>query len=173
MTVTVDPAQSGRGVVAWGLASPVESVPDLGVALVVADAPPVVADPRLLGVDHVVLMTTSLDATCGLIETHLGSPLKRVRDAGGGVRQGFHRLGDVIVEVVERPDLPAGPAHCWGFVFTVEDVDDLVSNWGDEVASAPRPAVQPGRRISSLRKGAGLATAVAFMTPHRSVDSAE
>jgi len=67
--------------------------------------------------------------------------------------------------------MPAGPAQCWGLVFSVADLDELVSSWGDEVVSAPRPAVQPGRRIASLRRGAGVATAVAFMTPHRSVDS--
>jgi hypothetical protein len=58
-----------------------------------------------------------------------------------------------------------GPAHCWGLVFTVTDLDELVGSWSDDVVSRPRDAVQPGRRIASLRRGAGLATAVAFMTP--------
>jgi hypothetical protein len=173
VTVTVDPEcpHGASGIVAWGLDHDVESVPDLGVRFVVADTEVGAADRPLLGVDHVVLMTSSLEATCALIDMHLGAPLKRVREVGNGVRQGFHRLGDVIVEVVETPEVPPGPPRCWGLVFTVDDLDALVSGWSDEVVSAPRPAVQPGRRIASLRRGAGLATAVAFMTPHRSVDS--
>lgn len=174
MTVTVDAGWSPgeAGIVAWGFDHDVQPAADLGVCFVEADHVAVEADPRLLGVDHVVLMTSSLDATCALVAAHLEAPLKRVRDAGSGVRQGFHRVGSVIVEVVETPDVPPGPPRCWGLVFTVDDLDALVARWSDDVVSAPRSAVQPGRRIASLRRGAGLATAVAFMTPHVSVDSA-
>lgn len=173
MTVTVDAGWShgGTGIVAWGVDHDVQPTADLGVRLVEAEHVAVNAGTRLLGVDHVVLMTASLEATCALVDTCLGAPLKRVRDAGNGVRQGFHRLGSVIVEVVETPQASPGPPQCWGLVFTVDDLDALVSGWSDDVVSAPRPAVQPGRRIASLRRGAGLATAVAFMTPHVSVDS--
>jgi len=171
VAVTVDPRADGRGIVAWGLDTPVAPHPDLGVALGVADPTPPPADDRLHGVDHVVLMTASLDRTCGVVDEVLGAPLKRVREVGGGVRQGFHRLGDVILEVVERPGATPGPASCWGLVFSVTDLDSLVAPWGEDLVSGPRDAVQPGRRIASLRPGAGLATAVAFMTPHRSVES--
>lgn len=165
--VVVDPGlkPSQSGIVAWGLDTPVDSVVELGVGFVLAPGLGDVADPRLLGIDHVVLMTASLEHTCRALAEALGAPLKRVRDAGGGVRQGFHRLGDVIVEVVETPGATPGPAQCWGLVFTVADLDALVEPWGDEVVSRPRDAVQPGRRIASLRRGTGLATAVGFMTP--------
>lgn len=171
VAVTVDPRADVRGIVAWGFDTSVESHPDIGIAFAVAEPPPPFADDRLLGVDHVVLMTDSLDRTCGAVEQVLGAPLKRVREVGGGVRQGFHRLGDVILEVVERPGATPGPASCWGLVFTVTDLDALVAPWDEDLVSGPRDAVQPGRRIASLRQGAGLATAVAFMTPHRSVES--
>ena len=175
VTVTVDASlmSTGQGIVAWGLDRPAPGADELGVTWHEYDGPHLGADARLLGVDHVVLMTSSLQRTSDVIAERLGAPLKRVREAGGGVTQGFHRLGDVIVEVVERPDAPPGPAHCWGLVFSVDDLDVLVAAWGDEVVSRPRAAVQPGRRIASLRREAGVATAVAFMSPHRSVDSPE
>jgi catechol 2,3-dioxygenase-like lactoylglutathione lyase family enzyme len=165
--VIVDPGlePTRAGIVAWGLDTPVDSVPELGVRFVQTPGLCDVGDHRLVGIDHVVLMTASLEQTCELIADRLGAPLKRVRDAGGGVRQGFHRLGDVIVEVVQAPGVAVGPAQCWGLVFTVTDLDELVGSWSDDVVSRPRDAVQPGRRIASLRRGAGLATAVAFMTP--------
>lgn len=165
--VVVDPRLEPKesGIVAWGLDTPAESDEQFGVRFVLPSGCGDVADERLLGIDHVVLMTASLEATCTALADRLGAPLKRVRDAGGGVRQGFHRLGDVIVEVVETPGATPGPAHCWGLVFTVAGLDALVEPWGDEVVSRPRAAVQPGRRIASLRRGAGLATAVGFMTP--------
>jgi len=173
--VVVDPRlePAGAGIVAWGLDTPVHSSPDavteLGVRFVTASGTCGVVDHRLVGIDHVVLMTASLEQTCEWIAHHLAAPLKRVRDAGNGVRQGFHRLGDVIVEVVEAPGTPSGPAQCWGLVFTVADLDALVEPCSDDMVSRPRDAVQSGRRIASVRRGAGLATAVAFMSPDRPV----
>lgn len=164
---------AGAGIVAWGLDTPVQSSPhtvtELGVRIMATSGSCDVHDHRLVGVDHVVIMTASLEQTCQWVAQHLGAPLKRVRDAGNGVRQGFHRLGDVIVEVVEAPGTPPGPAQCWGLVFTVVDLDALVEPWSDDLVSRPRDAVQSGRRIASLRRGAGLATAVAFMSPDRPV----
>ena len=92
-----------------------------------------------------------------------GEPLKRIRDAGGGVRQGFHRLGTVIVEIVEQPQ--ALRTALWGFVLTVDNLDDVAAHMGPDVLSPPRDAVQPGRRIAAFRSGVGLGTAVALITP--------
>jgi hypothetical protein len=66
--------------------------------------------------DHVVVSTSSLDRTCGAITAATGEPLKRVRDLGE-IRQGFHRLGPMIVEVVESARTTADTASLWGFVF--------------------------------------------------------
>ena len=104
---------------------------------------------------------------CRAIVERMGLPRKRVRDAGGGVRQGFHRAGDIILEVVERPDLPtAQPASIWGLVLVVDDIDATVAWLGPDAVGSPRDAVQPGRRIASLRREVGLGLAVALMTPH-------
>ena len=111
-------------------------------------------------------MTPSLDRTCGAISERLGLPLKRIREVGGGVRQGFHRAGPVIVEVVERPDIDAGAtARLWGLVFNVSDLDRAVADLGPDVIGEPRDAVQKGRRIATVRAEAGLGVPLALMTP--------
>ena len=121
---------------------------------------------NVLGVDHIVVMTGNLERTCEAITAVTRSPLKRIRDAGGGVRQGFHRCGKVIIEVVERPDIDAvTPASIWGLVLNVGDLDQCIDWLGPDVISAPRPAVQAGRRIATIKREAGLGIAVALMTP--------
>ncbi|MFM1751076.1 MAG: hypothetical protein RL119_38 [Actinomycetota bacterium] len=121
---------------------------------------------NVLGVDHIVVMTGNLERTCEAITAVTRSPLKRIRDAGGGVRQGFHRCGKVIIEVVERPDIDAvTPASIWGLVLNVGDLDQCIDWLGPDVISAPRPAVQAGRRIATIKREVGLGIAVALMTP--------
>jgi len=121
----------------------------------------------IVTIDHIVIMTGDLERTSRAIVERMGLPRKRVRDAGGGVRQGFHRAGDIILEVVERPDLPtAQPASIWGLVLVVDDIDATVAWLGPDAVGSPRDAVQPGRRIASLRREVGLGLAVALMTPH-------
>ena len=114
-------------------------------------------------IDHVVLMTDNLDRTCEAVTEVTGCPLKRVREVGE-IRQGFHRVGEggVILEVVERPDV--SHTSLWGLVIATPSFDDLVQSAGDLV-SEPKDAVQPGRRISTVKARAGLGIPVALMTP--------
>lgn len=167
----VEPGADGVGLRRWVLAGDQPGDFDIdGVATTVVAPGPTATDGthRLgaIGVDHVVVMTPSLDRTCAAIEAATGEPLKRVRDAGGGVRQGFHRFGSVIVEVVERPDLaPGSRASLWGLVFTVADLHEVAAWSGPDVLSPPKAAVQPGRFIATFRPEAGLGLPVALMTP--------
>lgn len=117
-------------------------------------------------IDHVVVYTPDLERTCGAIEAATGAPLKRVREVGS-LRQGFHRLGELIVEVVSFPQIVQDRATFWGLALNVADIDGLYERCGDEAMSAPKDAVQPGRRIASFRESAGLGLPVAVMTPHR------
>jgi len=118
-------------------------------------------------IDHIVITTGSLERSCGAITEQLGLPLKRIRDAGHGVRQGFHRAGSLILEIVERPDLaPETPAEVWGVVFVVDDLDATVAWLGPDAIGATRDAVQNGRRIASIKKEVGLGLPVALMSPH-------
>ena len=120
---------------------------------------------NIVGVDHVVVFTNDLERTSADVARVTGEPLKRIREAGDGVRQGFHRLGSVIVEIVEQKRIER--TFLWGFVLTVDNLDDVARHFGPDVLSPPRDAVQTGRRIAAFRSGVGLGTAVALMTPER------
>ncbi len=157
-----------QGLSGWGFDSVTESVDSVdGIPTTITVAPNENLDHSfdVASIDHVVVMTPSLDRTCGAIESRLGLPLKRVREVGGGVRQGFHRAGPVILEVVERPDIEfEQPARLWGVVFVVNDLDAAVERLGPDVIGTPRDAVQPGRRIATVKSGAGLVVPVALMS---------
>jgi hypothetical protein len=56
------------------------------------------------------------------------------------------------------------PAFFWGLAFVAPDLDATVAGMGDFVSEV-RPAVQPGRRIATLRRSAGLAVPIALITP--------
>lgn len=142
--------------------------------MVHVDEPPIVTTAStkpnfklsVAGVDHVVVLADDVRATCAEIAAQSGSPLKRVKEGDRGV-QGFHRFGSVILEVVERklvdPSQAAGIPLYWGFVITVQNLDEAVAHLGPDVIGAPKQAVQPGRLIATVRSGAGLGVPLAMM----------
>ncbi|HWE32491.1 MAG TPA: hypothetical protein VG410_03350 [Solirubrobacteraceae bacterium] len=134
-----------------------------GVPLVRADVGPdaAVHPNGVIGIDHFVLITPDFDRTAAACEA-AGMPFRRVRDAGG-FRQGFRRLGPAILEVVEALEMPPGPTRFWGLTFVASDLDALAALLGDRLRP-PKEAVQPGRRIATLDRSAGLSAHVAFMT---------
>jgi hypothetical protein len=107
-----------------------------------------------IGIDHVVAVTPDFDATAAALET-VGLALKRVRDAGG-FRQGFRRIGEPILELVEASRAPA--TAWWGLTITVTDLDALPA----DLIGSPKPAIQPGRLIATARSAG---TPLAFMSP--------
>jgi hypothetical protein len=117
-----------------------------------------------LGIDHVVVNTPDLERTSHALHEATGAELKRIRDAGNGVRQGFHRLGGVIIEIVSAPSMPAGDASLWGFVLNVADVHEVAAYLGPDVLSPPKPAVQKNRLIATFRGAVGLGVPVALMS---------
>lgn len=151
-----------RGIVGWTLGE---------------DASAEAAGPHPNGVvqiDHVVMLTPDLDRTVAELESQ-GFDLRRTRDAptpGGSTRQAFFRAGEPILEVVLAPESSSvardrsGPARLWGLAFGVDDLDHTSRSLGDLIGT-PRDAVQPGRRIATLRAEAGLGPAIAFMSPGR------
>jgi hypothetical protein len=156
-------------ILSWGLADlPSPSTAIDGLATVAATPPPAMpagADHPLgiVGFDHLVVMTSSLERTCAAISDATGEPLKRIREAGP-IRQGFHRLGAMIVEVVENAQVSDDVAHFWGFVWNVADIDAAFELLGADRLSPPKDAVQPGRRIATFRSAAGLGIPTAIMT---------
>ena len=106
-----------------------------------------VAHPNgAFAVDHVVVLTGSLDRTVSALQ-EAGLDLRR---RTGGMA--FLRLGSYILEVVERE---GDPARFWGLVVVVPDPGAVPG------AGPVKDAVQPGRRIATIR---GLGTALAVMS---------
>ena len=120
-------------------------------------------DLGVIGVDHVVINTPDLMRTSDALTAATGAPLKRVRDAGNNVQQGFHRLGSVVVEIVTAPSMQPGPASLWGFVLNVKDIYAVANHVGPDVLSIPKPAVQAGKLIATFRSSVGLSVPLALM----------
>jgi len=156
---------AGRGITGWTLRR-ISLHHDVdGLPTGVTTDPPPPETPHLNGavaIDHVVVTTPDFDRTSAALSA-AGIPLRRVRDAGG-FRQGFRRLGPAILEIVEAPKMPIGPARFWGLVVVVADLAGLRARLAPHVGEI-REAVQPGRHIATLEKGAGLSPRIAFMDP--------
>jgi hypothetical protein len=169
-------ADAGRGLIGWSLRE-VESTELDGLATTRSDRPPPgEAPPHPNGIsalDHVVAITPALERTVAALQT-AGLDLRRIREEptpAGAPRQAFFRLGATILEVVQEPAEaiergggPGRPAFFWGLAFLAPDLDATVAGLGDAVSEV-RDAVQPGRRIATLRRAAGLSLPVALMTP--------
>jgi hypothetical protein len=69
----------------------------------------------------------------------------------------------VILEVVQHGGVEPGPAKFWGITFAVADLDACAELLGDDLGSI-RNAVQPGRRIATIRPSAGLGLPVALIS---------
>lgn len=160
---------TGTGVQAWA----VEGVDGTVDGLLAIDLPPAEpVDAAVLhpngttAVDHVVVMTPDLDRTVAALE-EAGLEARRVRegDAGGRpIRQVFFRLGEPVLEVVGPPGPSGdGPARFFGLALTVADLEATATALGGHLGEV-RDAVQPGRRIATLRRSAGCTTAIAFMS---------
>ena len=157
---------SGTGVTDWTLRGIPDSVVDVdGVPAANSTAEPIEEVTHANGVtrvDHVVLMTPDLPRTISAVEA-LGLDLRRERDAGP-FRQAFFKLGDVILEVVGPQEPGEGATHIWGLTFCVDDLDATATFFGERVGRV-KDAVQPGRRITTLRgREIGISPAIAFMS---------
>ena len=111
------------------------------------------------------MLTPDLERTTAALEG-VGLERRRVREVetdDGPLRQGFFRLGEVILEVVAHPNVEAGPARFWGITFAVADLDAAAELLGDRLGTI-RDAVQPGRRIATVRRSAGLGLPVALIS---------
>lgn len=163
---------AGGGIVRCELAGvAADSIDGLPTTATTAPARPARAEPHPNGVvrlDHLVAFTPDLDRTVAAGRS-AGLDLRRVRDEpapAGSPRQAFFRLGEVILEIAQAPPgspLPAdAPARFFGLAFLVDAFDAAASAFADRLGE-PRPAVQPGRRIATVRREAGLGLPVVLM----------
>ncbi len=118
-----------------------------------------------VSIDHIVFFTDDLKRTTTAIEG-VGIELRRVREPdepGPPVRQAFFRAGEVILEVVENVRMEGLGIQFWGITMCVGDIDRTAALLGDRLGKV-HDAVQPGRRIATVRKEAGLGIPVAFIS---------
>jgi hypothetical protein len=169
---------AGKGLARWSLREIAEPAELDGLPTERSERPPPATAPAhpngVSGLDHVVAIAPALDRTIAALRA-AGLDLRRIREEptpAGAPRQAFFRLGPVILEVVQEPEEAierAGgstdrPAFFWGLAFLAPGLDATVASLGDRVGEA-RDAVQPGRRIATLRRAAGLSVPVALITP--------
>ncbi len=166
------------GIVGWALSglptdTQTDDVDGIPTSSSAADVPGAATHPNgVLAIDHIVVMSPDLDRTVRALGS-LGVEPRRHRDAelgGRPVRQIFFRFADVVVEVVGSPGTAGtGPATLWGITFLVADIDATAAFLGQHTTRV-KPAVQPGRRITTLRHqdfGMSVHTAMISPEPHR------
>jgi hypothetical protein len=176
VTIRLTGNGSERGIVSWSLRD-LQDVDLDGLPTSVSTRPlqpPGAEHPNgVLAIDHVVAMSPDFGRSVARIQ-EAGLDLRRVREVptpAGAPRQAFFRLGREILELVQEPEEivaraggPDRPARFWGLALIAGDLDRTVAALGEHVSEV-REAVQPGRRIATVRRSAGLAVAVALMSP--------
>jgi hypothetical protein len=169
------PAADRRGLVGWSLRGALNTRLD-GLPTEISEA-----DPRpqasmhpngVVSIDHIVAMSPAFARSVEALRS-AGLDLRRVREEptpAGAPRQAFFRLGDEILELVQEPEEivaraggPDRPARFWGMAVLVEDIERAVEGLGDHGGEV-REAVQPGRRIATVRRSAGLSVPLALMS---------
>jgi len=128
--------------------------------------PPGTLHVRALG--HVSLFVRDLDATrrfyrdvLGLAETGTGKN-GRIVFFSAGLRH--HDISCELARSDGPGPQPKGVPGLYHIAFTVEDLDATTALLGDRLGGV-KDAVQPGRRIATLRREAGAGIPLAFMSP--------
>jgi hypothetical protein len=174
--IRFDGGDSGKGLVGWSLrdlaSTELDGLPTRRSDRAAPPDPP--SHPNgIAALDHVVAISPDLDRTAVALRA-AGLDLRRMREEptpAGAPRQAFFRLGPTILEVVQEPPeaIERGggserPAFFWGLAFLAPDIEATVAFLGER-AGEIRDAVQPGRRIVTLRRSAGLAVPIAVLSP--------
>ena len=149
----------GTGIVGWSLRGlpsdrPIQDLDGVPTTTSGADPGTPATHPNgVTAIDHVVLLSPDLGRTVQALAA-VGVDPRRERDGelgGRPIRQIFFRFGDVIVEVVGSPDSAReGPSTLWGLTYVVADLATTAAFFGDRTTPV-KDAVQPGRRITTLR----------------------
>ena len=144
-----------------------------GIPLEIGEPGPSTEHPNgAIAIDQVVVATPEFERTASQLE-RMGLPLKReaIRplddDSETQVRQGFVRAGGAVIELVHTGRVPRGPAHVWGLGFISDRFDQALADL-DGLIGPARPAIQPGRRIATFARDAGLGLPVVLLDPEPS-----
>lgn len=165
------PQRPETGIVGWELTDiddgSIDGIMSLGTDV---SAPTPIEHPnRVTRLDHVVVMTPSLERTTSALRAFGFSPRRTrpIPDSDPPRSQVFFWAGDTIFEVV-GPDESTGaePARVWGLALTTDDMDAAATAIGQHLGPA-KPAVQPGRHIATVRtKDLDISLTLALLTPH-------
>ena len=160
---------AGRKITGWSLAG-------IDAGTVIDGLPITAASPAPDGsshangtveIDHVVVMSSAPERTIAALADHGIEPRARrhTDQYGPPFTQTFFRIGKPVLELI-GPDEPSDdePSRFYGIAFTVADLDATAAFFGDRLGRI-KDAVQPGRRIATLRKEAGAGLPLAFMSP--------
>lgn len=170
VTIHLVGAHGERGILGWSLDPPLAGAVD-GLAHLSTAAPveQAVHANGVTHVDHVVAGTPDVRRTIAALG-EVGLQPRRVVE---GVREAdrtyaFLLLGTCILEVIgpTRHDSEGTPrpAVFAGLAFVAPDLGAVATL--DGMAGEPKPAIQPGRSIVTLRtQQAGVSVPVAVLTP--------
>jgi len=167
--VSIRLGAAGRKIVAWSLDGVASGTAIDG--LITAHAPvgrAATDHPNgTVALDHLVVLSPAPERTVAALAEHGIEPRGRrhTDQYGPPFTQTFFRVGTPVLELI-GPDEPTGdePARFYGIAFTVADLDATAAFLGDRLDQV-KDAVQPGRRIATLRRKAGAGIPVAFMSP--------
>jgi hypothetical protein len=169
---------AGEGIVSWSLRDLASTELD-GLPTIISESPPSAPAAKhpngVIAIDHIVAVSLDFPRSVQALQA-AGLDLRRVREEptpAGAPRQAFFRLGSEILELVQEPQEALARrgssergVHFWGLAMLVEDLDATLERLGEK-SSPARAAVQPGRRIATLKRSAGLAVPLALITPQQ------
>lgn len=162
ITVELVGSAAGTGLLGWS----VDGFDSAVLPAAAVQRPPEDAEPNpngVVGIDHVVALTSDMEATMAALAAD-GLPVRRIREVpGGSLHQAFYVLGTALLELGGPVEGERG-ARFWGVTLVASDLDALAERLGPLLGSV-RDAVQPGRRIATLRREAGSSLPLAFITP--------
>ncbi|MFZ1160731.1 glyoxalase [Mycobacterium sp.] len=164
----------GTGVIGWSLRGLPDGWGDDLDGIPTTSSEAVLAMPAehangVIAIDHIVLFSPDLGRTVEALAA-IGVKPRRERDGdlgGRPIRQVFVRFGNVIIEVVGSPEITSeGPSTLWGITYVVADIDATAAFFADRVTPV-KDAVQPGRRITTLRhRDLGMSVRSALISSH-------
>jgi hypothetical protein len=167
--------QPSPGIVGWSLrglrSGELDGLPTAASeAPVPQDAP--VHPNGVSTIDHVVAVSPAFERSVAALQA-AGLELRRIREQptpAGAPRQAFFRLGAVILELVQEPQEivardggPERPLRFWGLALLTADLERTARRLAPHLGEV-RAAVQPGRRIATVRRSAGLSVPLALMS---------
>lgn len=122
--------------------------------------PPDLPSPFVKNIDHIVIASGDSGSTAAAFESTISLEIRRkMIRPGTNAQLAFAKLGEVIIEFAGPPEPRPGPvtARYWGLAFNVRNLDGLVERVREAglPGGDPKPAVQPGARIASVKGGTG------------------